>query len=80
MTGPRYRTLARRITGGLTALALVAAASTPTAFAQDGGGGGGGGGGFLGGLGGIFGGNPDRPGPYVSPSANDLLPKGDEIG
>ena len=79
MTGPRYRTLARRITGGLTALALVAAASTPTAFAQDGGGGGGGGG-FLGGLGGIFGGNPDRPGPYVSPSANDLLPKGDEIG
>ncbi|MBO0663394.1 hypothetical protein LQ948_12180 [Jiella sp. MQZ9-1] len=57
-------------------LAFLLAA--PAAMAQERGGGGGSG--FLGGLGDLLGGKPDGPAPYVSPSANDLIPNAGDVG
>ncbi|WP_206026899.1 hypothetical protein [Jiella endophytica] len=70
----------RPLLASAVAAAFFAGALAAPAAAQDRGGGGGGGGGFLGNLGEIFGGPPEKPGAYASPSANDLLPNAGDVG
>ena len=63
-------------TGVLAAILLLGTADLPARAQQQGDDDGS----FLGSLGEIFGGRPNKPGAYASPSAADLLPKGDEVG
>lgn len=79
MTGARLSRRRRTAQARLAVLLQLCVAALP-AHAQQPNGGGGNDQGFLGSLGEIFGGKPSKPGAYASPSAVDLLPKGEDVG